>query len=136
MILADSSFLYAVYNSRDTRHLQAINWALNLTDIVLIPDVILPEVSYLFLRDVGHSGVIQFLAQLKQAPFPLASLISTDLDRIHETMEQYADSKLDFVDCAIMSISERLNITQIATFDRRDFSIFRPKHCDYLTLLP
>ena len=35
-----------------------------------------------------------------------------------------------------MAIAERLNITRIATFDRRDFSIFQPSHCDYLELLP
>ena len=35
-----------------------------------------------------------------------------------------------------MTIAERLGVTRIATFDRRDFSIFRPRHCDYLDLLP
>jgi hypothetical protein len=35
-----------------------------------------------------------------------------------------------------MAQAERLNIARIATFDRRDFSVFRPKHCEYLELLP
>jgi hypothetical protein len=35
-----------------------------------------------------------------------------------------------------MALSERLNITQVCTVDRRDFSMFRPLHCDYLELLP
>jgi hypothetical protein len=35
-----------------------------------------------------------------------------------------------------MALSERLQITQVCTFDRRDFSIFRPTHYDYLELLP
>jgi predicted nucleic acid-binding protein len=39
-------------------------------------------------------------------------------------------------DCCIMTLSERLNITQVCTFDQRDFLIFRPKHCDYLDILP
>lgn len=29
-----------------------------------------------------------------------------------------------------------LAITRICAFDRRDFSIFRPRHCDYYDLLP
>jgi hypothetical protein len=33
-------------------------------------------------------------------------------------------------------MAERLNITRACTFDRRDFSIFRPHPCDYLELLP
>jgi predicted nucleic acid-binding protein len=51
-------------------------------------------------------------------------------------MAIYASARLDFVDCCLMALSERLNITQICTYDRRDFSMFRPAHCDYLTLLP
>jgi len=48
----------------------------------------------------------------------------------------YADARLDFVDCCIMALTERLDIRRVATFDRRDFSIFRPNHGDYLELLP
>ena len=59
-----------------------------------------------------------------------------DLTRIGEIMTQYADANLDFVDCCIMTLSERLTITQICTLDHRDFSIFRPEHCNYLELLP
>jgi predicted nucleic acid-binding protein len=51
-------------------------------------------------------------------------------------MVTYADAEMDLVDCCIMAMSEWLNIEEIATFDRRDFGMFRPKHCDYLTLLP
>jgi predicted nucleic acid-binding protein len=50
--------------------------------------------------------------------------------------KQYADNKLDFTDAAIVAISERLAITRVYTLDRRDFSVIRPKHCDYFELLP
>lgn len=51
-------------------------------------------------------------------------------------MRKYRDAELDFVDCCLTALAERLNITRICTFDRRDFSIIRPKHTDYLELLP
>jgi hypothetical protein len=51
-------------------------------------------------------------------------------------MEKYSDIELDFVDCCIVAIAERLNLTEICTFDRRDFSIIRPTHVEYLTLHP
>jgi uncharacterized protein len=35
-----------------------------------------------------------------------------------------------------MALAEYLAITQICTFDRRDFSIFRPAHCEYFERLP
>lgn len=51
-------------------------------------------------------------------------------------MDFYQSARFDFVDCCIMALSERLNITQVCTLDRRDFSIFRPGHCPFLELLP
>jgi uncharacterized protein len=51
-------------------------------------------------------------------------------------MPQYASAKLDFVDCTIMAVAERLEIQHIATFDRRDFSIVRPAHIEHFILLP
>ena len=58
------------------------------------------------------------------------------LVRVHEILTQYADSQLDFTDAAIVTIAERLSINRICTLDRRDFSMIRPKHCDYFELLP
>ncbi|MCU0482246.1 MAG: PIN domain-containing protein, partial [Anaerolineae bacterium] len=61
---------------------------------------------------------------------------TADFIRMREIMTDYRDAKFDFVDCCIMALAERLNITHICTFDRRDFGIFRPKHVANLNLLP
>jgi predicted nucleic acid-binding protein len=63
-------------------------------------------------------------------------MMATDLERVGQILEQYADSQLDFVDAVIVAISERLRITRVLTLDRRDFSIMRPIHCDYFEILP
>jgi len=36
----------------------------------------------------------------------------------------------------VIALAERLGITQIATLDRRDFSVVRPAHTDAFILLP
>jgi hypothetical protein len=51
-------------------------------------------------------------------------------------MATYASADFDLADCCIMALAERLNITQVCTFDQRDFSIFRPTHCPHLDILP
>ena len=51
-------------------------------------------------------------------------------------MLKYRDAELDYTDTSIMVVAERLNITRIFTFDRRDFGMYRPKHCDYFELVP
>ena len=66
----------------------------------------------------------------------LEPITMPDLRRASEIMEAYANARFDFVDCCIMALAERLTITQICTFDHRDFSIFKPTHCDFLELMP
>ncbi len=134
-LLVDSSFLYALADPADKYHAQALKFAqLNLNRRV-VPIVILPEVTYLLQRFVHYSAAT-FLSVLAQSDAELVTINQSDLTRVSEIRSTYGDAQFDFVDCCIMSLSERLNITMICTFDRRDFVIFRPAHCDYLELLP
>ena len=135
-VVADSSFIYALFNTNESRHADAALFALTNTDQLLVPDVILPELSYLFRRDFGYPGVITFLERFQEFDAPFERLEKRDLPRMHEIAKTYASAAFDIVDCCIMALAERLGVTRIATFDRRDFSIFRPLHCGYFELLP
>jgi uncharacterized protein len=35
-----------------------------------------------------------------------------------------------------MAIAERLNVKQVATLDRRDFSVVRPRHAAVFSIVP
>lgn len=135
-ILVDSSFLYATFTSDDKNHTKAQDFSKESSEIFIIPEVVLPEVTFLFNRRGGVIAVEKFLAELASTAPYFLGLTTPDINRIREIILQYRDASLDFVDCCIMAMSERMNITRVCTFDRRDFSIFRPKHCDYLELLP
>ncbi len=134
--VADSNFVYALYNSGDTRHRDAITFVAQISEVMLVPDVVLPEVCYLITRDLGHSGIQRFLECFSQLDASLEPIEMRDLGRARDILIAYNEAEFDIVDCCVMAIAERLNITRIATFDRRDFSIFQPRHCDYLDLLP
>lgn len=135
-VLIDSSFLFAMTDPKDKEHHRAtaymeVNWRNQL-----IPDVVLTEVTYLIRVSIGQRGVLQFLDAIIAPEIIFQSLTPADLARAREIMEMYLDARFDFVDYCIMALSERLEVTRVCTFDRRDFAIFRPKHCDYLELLP
>lgn len=134
--IADSNFVYALYNASDIHHRDAMSFLSQNTEVMLVPDVVLPEVSYLIARDIGHSGMQTFLERFMQLDVQLEAVGMEDLARVRDIVSAYADARFDIVDCCIMAIAERLDITRIATFDRRDFSIFQPRHCDFLELLP
>ncbi|MBA3634638.1 MAG: PIN domain-containing protein [Acidobacteria bacterium] len=67
---------------------------------------------------------------------PILSTKLQDIERAAEILDKYTNSKIDYVDAVIMAIAERLDIERILTVDRRDFSIFRPKHCDVFEIVP
>jgi predicted nucleic acid-binding protein len=135
-ILVDSSFVYALYSSKDQKHHQALEFSQQSTAQSVIPDVILPEVAFLFQRAGGIPAVSAFLRNFAAAEVEPTGLLLRDIQRAEAIMRTYASAELDFVDCAVMALAERLNIRQVLTFDRRDFSIVRPAHCEYLELLP
>jgi predicted nucleic acid-binding protein len=135
-ILVDSSFLYTLFAEDAHEHEDAVVIADVYQGQFVIPQIILTETAFLFNRSGGVPSVVQFLDRLTATGFHYELVSVGDLQRAREIMATYVSARLDFVDCCIMALSERLNVTQVCTLDRRDFSIFRPKHCDYLEILP
>ncbi len=101
-----------------------------------MPDVVLTEVTHLLHRHVGYHAVLVFLKAFTSSDAQLEPITKLDVQRSYEIMSKYSDAKLDFVDACIMALAERLDINQIATFDRRDFVIFRCANGEALELLP
>ncbi|HET6562017.1 MAG TPA: hypothetical protein VFG72_09095 [Marmoricola sp.] len=66
----------------------------------------------------------------------LVQLVPEDMSRVKELVDTYDDFPLGTTDASVIAIAERLNITEIATLDHQDFPNVRPRHADYLTLLP
>jgi predicted nucleic acid-binding protein len=135
-ILVDSGFLFALYAVNNVNHSSAKSVSETLIADFLVPEVVLTETAFLFNRLGGVPAVTSFLQDFVQSRPLLQNLTASDLTRVREIMAAYPEARLDFVDCCIMALSERLDVREVATFDRRDFPIFRPRHCDALTLLP
>ena len=66
----------------------------------------------------------------------LAPLTTKDTERMAELVEAYASLGLGGVDAAVIAIAERLNVATVATLNRRDFAVVRPRHVNALTLIP
>ncbi len=133
--LLDTGFALAILSTRDAKHEACIDVLICESD-VLLPSPVIPELAYM----AGSRGARQnFIAFLQATCSKNNSIIhpnTIDLLRATEIMVQYADANIDFVDCAIMAMAERLNITRILTVGQRDFRMFRPKHTPHFTILP
>jgi predicted nucleic acid-binding protein len=134
--LVDSSFLFALVNAKDDKHLQARVYFEYEEHHFLLPETALTEIEYLLRKRCSSREVSDFLSSVIERAFTLISVDVRDIQRIQEIRTQYDDAKFDLVDCCLMAVSERHNITTIYTFDQRDFLIFRPHHTKHLELLP
>jgi predicted nucleic acid-binding protein len=134
--VADTGFVYAVIYPRERFHAEARALYLALSDRVLLPAVALVELAFLADRAGGTQAIIATMQAIRQSRIELIDLIGEDYDRAVEILTKYSDTRIDFVDACIMALAERLNVTRILTFDRRDFGLYRPAHCEHFELLP
>jgi len=135
-ILLDTSLLYALNDADDQNHAKAVNFLGDLTASLYLPVPVLPELCYLLHSRLGHMSMRRFLAGLVNSDIELVTIDASDLLRIAELLTEYADANLDFTDAALIALAERQGFERIATFDRRDFSLVRPRHCAAFELLP
>lgn len=135
-VLLDTSFLLASAFRQDQNHLIASETMQNLTSNLFVVEPVVVEIFYMMTTRMSHHHAVQFYVLLQELPFTIINIMQSDRQRMIELMQKYSDAKLDLADVAQVAVAERLNIKTIYTFDRRDFSIIRPKHADYLTLLP
>ena len=134
--LLDTGFLYALFDNDDQHHADVEAVVAQLSFEPLLPTVVLVELAYLLQARLGHDAMRNVIRQLVSSSIPMICLTPEDLSRIHSLLEIYADASLDFVDAAIVSLAERLDIRCIFTVDRRDFLMIRSVHCAYFELLP
>ncbi|GII67278.1 hypothetical protein Skr01_73630 [Sphaerisporangium krabiense] len=83
---------------------------------------------------MGPAAHAQFL-DLVTEEFESVDLLPADVRRMAELVQFYRDARLDPADVSVVANAERLGITQIATIDRRDFSLIRPRHVPAFRLL-
>jgi len=61
---------------------------------------------------------------------------AADATRAADLVEQYSDLPLGTADAIVIAIAERLRAVNVATLDRRHFSVVRPAHTTSFALLP
>jgi predicted nucleic acid-binding protein len=105
-------------------------------DRFLIPATVVAEVGYLIDREAGPAAEALFLRSLSEGDFEPVDLIGDDFGRMAELVSQYGDMPLGTTDASVIALAERLNIIEVATLDRRHFTVVRPKHVNALALLP
>ena len=94
------------------------------------------EVTYLLATRLGPEPEVRFVGDLAAGAFSVEPVAAADWLRIAELVATYRDLPLGTVDASVVTAAERLGVQEIATLDRRHFSVVRPSHVAAFTLLP
>ncbi len=101
-----------------------------------MPTLVITEVTYLLGTRLGAGAEVRFLGDLASGELIVEPVANEDWLRIVELVARYRDLPLGTVDGSVIAAAERLEITEVATFDHRHFSVVRPAHVDALEILP
>ena len=139
MILCDTGPLVAaaIANDRDHHACTELFTGAHLgRRPLMVPATVVAEVGYLLNREGGPRAEAIFLRSLADGDFGIVDLTRNDFGRMAELVLQYGDLPLGTTDASVVAIAERLDVTEVATLDRRHFTVVRPAHVEALTLLP
>lgn len=102
---------------------------------LLVPVLVVTEVTYLLGSRLGAAAEIRFLGDLAAGNLLPEPVVPADWLRIAELVARYRDLPLGTVDASVVAVAERQGATEIATLDRRHFGVVQPTSAPF-NLLP
>jgi uncharacterized protein len=99
-----------------------------------VPTLVITEVVYLLASRLGIQAELRFLGDVASGAFDVEPVHAVDWLRVADLVSRYADLPLGTVDASVIACAERLGVDEIATVDRRHFSVVKATRP--LALLP
>jgi uncharacterized protein len=132
--VVDSGPLYAAVDADDDDHERCLD-VLQRPDLELVvPALVVAEVTYLVGRRMGPSIEASFLRGL--AAVEVEAPMTEEWVAIAQLVSRYGDFPLGGTDAFVAVLAERLRTDLIITLDRRHFAALRMSDGGAFTLLP
>jgi predicted nucleic acid-binding protein len=135
-LVLDTGPIVALLDAADPQHQSCVEMVDRIGEDLVVPAPVLVEVDYWLVKLYGPEVWHAFVEDVARGGYRLHDLDEDGLLRAAELEAQYASLDLGLVDAAVIVTCEQLQEPKVATLDRRDFSVVRPRHCDALQLLP
>ena len=136
VILAAAGVLLAAANQDEVEHSACAELIGGNAGVLLVSPLVVAEVCYMLGTRYGTEAEALFLDSFADGTLLLARLSEVDMTRMAALVRQYSNLRLGASDASVVALGERLRLTQVATLDRRHFTVVRPTHCPAFTLLP
>jgi hypothetical protein len=132
--ILDTGPWVALIDRSESRHPECVQWLRNFSGRLYSTEAVLTEV----LNILNFS----ITAQCAALDFVLKSVVeivpsSTDsLKKTKNLMKKYADLPMDFADATLVCLAAETGMQNIATFDKKDFSIYKLPKKKSFTIVP
>jgi uncharacterized protein len=136
MLVVDAGPLYAYVDADDAHHDACLALLEGHPGPLVVPTLVVTEVTYLLAGRLGHQAEVRFLGDLASGALTPAGVDMDDWLRIAELVATYHDLPLGTVDASVVATCERLGVATVATLDRRHFSVVRPRHTAAFEMVP
>lgn len=132
--IVDSGPLYAAVDADDDDHERCLQ-ALESSQLdLIVPALVVAEVTYLVGRRLGAVTEAAFLRGLAAVEVEAPSI--DDWPKIAALVLQYSDFPLGGTDASVAVLAERLGTDLIVTLDRRHFGAIRMSSGQSFRVLP
>lgn len=132
----DAGPLYAYVDADDDYHAECLELLESHPGPLLVPELVITEVAYLLGTRLGAEAEVRFLGDFAAGNLTPEPVAAGDWLRMAGLVSTYRHLPLGSVDASVIAAIERRNLHEVATLDRRHFTVVRPRHADALSLLP
>ena len=132
--ILDTGPWVALIDRSESRHTECVQWLKNFSGRLYSTEAVLTEVLYILNFSIT--------AQCAALDFVLESVVeivpsSTDsLMKTKNLMKKYADLPMDFADATMVCLAAETGMQNIATFDQKDFAIYKLPKKKSFTIMP
>ncbi len=132
--IVDSGPLYAAVDADDNDHIACLE-VLERPDLdLVVPALVVAEVTYLIGRRLGPAIEAAFLRGL--AMLEVEAPATDDWPAMADLVERYGDFPLGGTDASVAVLADRLGADVLVTLDRRHFGAIRSLKGQPYHLLP
>ena len=121
--ILDTGPWVALIDRSESGHEMCVEWLEDYSGKLYSTEAVLTEVLYLLDFSVkAQSAAIDFVLK------SVVELIPTSFEslaKVKNLMKKYSDLPMDYADATIVCLAIDTEISNIATFDKRDFGLYR-----------
>jgi predicted nucleic acid-binding protein len=121
--ILDTGPWVALIDRSESRHTECVQWLKNFSGRLYSTEAVLTEVLYILNFSItAQSAALDFVLG------SVVEIVPSNTDSLKKTknlMKKYADLPMDFADATIVCLATETGMQNIATFDKKDFTIYK-----------